>query len=90
MASRTSRNTPYQETTTARNAQTTQQQIAALISNRQQLQRQGDAQNWKAGASVSRIESEIDGISNQIARLTYGETVSAEDCWSRDLEAMND
>jgi len=83
MTSRTSRNTPYQETTAARNAQTTQQQIAALVSKRQKLQSQGDAQNWRQGASVSRIETEIDATNNQIARLTYGEAVAAEDHWSR-------
>ena len=83
MTTRTSRNTPYQETTAIRNAQTNQQQIAALVSKRQKLQAQGDAQNWRQCASVSRIEIEIDGINNQIAILAYGETVPAEDHWSR-------
>ena len=90
MTRRTSRNTPYQETTAARNAQTTQQQIAALVTKRQKLQAQGDAQNWRQGASVSRIEQEIDGISNQIARLTYGEAVATENHWSRSLEASDE
>jgi hypothetical protein len=83
MTSRTSRNTPYQETTAVRNAQTTQQQIAALVSKRQKLQGQGDAQNWRQCASVTRIETEIDATNNQIAQLTYGELTTAEDHWSR-------